>query len=264
MFDGLFDLSGKVAVVTGGYGYLGVGMVKALLSCGAKVIVAGRSREKFADAFSCCSDDRLEFTYLDICDGESVKAFFKSVRNSYGRLDVLVNNAQASRGSSQENLSDEDWSYSLDGIVGCVYKTIREVLPIMRNQGGGKIINISSMYGLVSPDFDSLYKGADCEKYLNPPQYGAAKAAMLQLTRYFAVLLGKDNIQVNAIAPGPFPNLRVQKENPEFIERLKDKNPLHQIGVPDNLSGALILLSTRASAFITGQTIQVDGGWTIW
>jgi NAD(P)-dependent dehydrogenase (short-subunit alcohol dehydrogenase family) len=116
---------------------------------------------------------------------------------------------------------------------------------------------------LVSPDF-RLYEGDGCEAYINPPHYGAAKAAIIQLTKYYASHLGPYNIQVNALAPGPFPNEKIQKENPEFVRRLKEKNPLNKIGKPEDLAGVIILLSSSASDFITGQTIQVDGGWTIW
>ena len=132
----------------------------------------------------------------------------------------------------------------------------------MKQQGFGKIINVSSMYGLVSPDF-RLYEGDNCERFLNPPHYGAAKAAMLQVTRYYATYLGKHNIHVNSITPGPFPNLSVQAENPVFIERLKAKNPLGKVGTPEDLTGVCLLLSSSASDFITGQNFVVDGGWTI-
>ena len=134
----------------------------------------------------------------------------------------------------------------------------------MKKQETGKIINITSMYGIVSPDFENLYHGDNCEKYTNPPHYGAAKAAMIQLTKYYAVLLGKYNIHVNAISPGPFPKEFIQKENPEFINRLKNKNPLRKIGKPEDLAGVIVLLSSPASDFMTGQTLQVDGGWTTW
>jgi gluconate 5-dehydrogenase len=160
-------------------------------------------------------------------------------------------------------MAADDWSCAMVGVVGSVHKTIQAIIPIMKKQGSGKIINIASMYGLVSPDF-KLYAGNNCEKYTNPPHYGAAKAAVIQLTRYYAVLLGEYNIQVNAISPGPFPKTKIQHENPVFIERLKSKNPLHKIGAPEDLAGVLVLLSSHASDFMTGQTIQVDGGWSIW
>jgi NAD(P)-dependent dehydrogenase (short-subunit alcohol dehydrogenase family) len=260
----LFDLQGRVAIVTGGYGHLGRAMVRVLLDFNAQVIVAGRSEEKFLRVFSKEERSILSFRKTDITDGQNINEFFGSVLKEFGRVDILINNATSSRGHSQETMSDEDWTYTFEGVVGSVHKCIKAVIPAMKQQKSGKIINISSMYGMISPDFNSLYEGNDCEQYTNPPHYGAAKAAMNQLTRYFAVLLAPCNIQVNAIAPGPFPNTAIQEKNPLFIERLKKKNPLNKIGKPEDLSGIVTLLSSSASDFITGQVIQVDGGWTIW
>lgn len=260
----IFDLNNKIAIVTGGYSYLGTAIVQTLYDFGATVIVGGRSNEKFLEAFQNLDPKKVHFLQLDITQSESINHSFDHVLNQYGNIDILINNAQASKGTFQENMSDEDWNYTMEGVVGSVYKTIRSVIPTMKHQLSGKIINITSMYGLVSPDFESLYKGEGCEQYTNPPHYGAAKAAVIQLTRYFAVLLGKYNIQVNAIAPGPFPHPNIQESNSAFIERLKSKNPLHKIGKPEDLTGVVALLSSSASDFITGQTIQIDGGWTIW
>jgi NAD(P)-dependent dehydrogenase (short-subunit alcohol dehydrogenase family) len=260
----MFNLKGKIAIVTGGYGYLGSSMVRTLINYDAIVIVAGKSFDKFIKSFSEQEQEKLRFMPIDITKSDSINAFFNTILTEFGRVDILINNAHSSRGNSQENMSDEDWTYTFEGVVGSVHKTIRAVIPIMKKQNSGKIINISSMYGIVSPDFNNLYKGDRCEKYTNPPHYGAAKAAMIQLTRYFAVLLGPYNIQVNAIAPGPFPNPLVQAANPTFIEKLKCRNPLNKIGQPEDIDGVIALLSSSASDFITGQTIQVDGGWTIW
>lgn len=259
----LFDLTGKLAIVTGGYGHLGSAMVRALAENNAKVIVAGRSEEKFAAAFSEEERRSIEFQKIDITSSDSISQCINTVNKEFGRIDILVNNAHTARGNSQENMSDEDWAYTMDGVVGSVHKAIRAIIPVMKKQGAGKIINITSMYGMVSPDF-SMYKSDDCEAYTNPPHYGAAKAAMIQLTKYYAVLLGEHNIQVNAISPGPFPKESIQLENPAFIERLKNKNPLRKIGKPEDLAGVILLLSSKGSNFMTGQTIQVDGGWTIW
>src|SRR5690606_2795411 len=161
-------------------------------------------------------------------------------------------------------MTDDDWEYSMDGVLGSIHKSIKAVVPIMRLQGGGKIVNIASMYGQVSPNFDKLYRGDGCEKYTNPPHYGAAKAGVIQLTKYYACLLGKENIYVNAISPGPFSKVSIQEETPIFVERLKSSNPLNKLGVPEDLIGVVVLLSSNASNFITGQNFAVDGGWTIW
>lgn len=259
----LFDLTGKTVVVTGGYGHLGRAMVIALAGCNATVVVAGRSEEKFSEVFGEGNNPKIQFREIDILNTESIVSCFSSVRKEFGTIDVLVNNACAVKGNTQKNISDKDWNYTMESVAGSVHKTIEAVIPGMKEQKSGKIVNIASMYGLVSPD-SRLYKGDGCEAYHNPPHYGAAKAAMIQLTKYYAASLGLYNIQVNAIAPGPFPKESIQKENPEFVRRLKEKNPLNKIGKPEDLAGVIMLLSSSASDFITGQTIQVDGGWTIW
>lgn len=258
-----FDLSGKIAVVTGGYGHLGSAMARALNRFNAKVIVAGRSEKKFAKTFAGPEFRNIEFREMDITSPNGVTNCINKINTDFGQLDVLINNAHTARGNSQENMDDADWAYTMDGVLGSVHRCIKAAIPIMKKQMSGKIINISSMYGMVSPDF-SLYRGNNCKQYTNPPHYGAAKAAMNQITRYFAVLLGPYNIQVNAIAPGPFPKPEIQESNPVFIERLKKKNPLNKIGKPDDLAGVTLLLSSPASDFITGQILQVDGGWSIW
>jgi len=261
--NNIFDLTGKVAIVTGGYGHLGKAMSRSLAAFNATVIVAGRSEEKYTTAFDKNERAVIGFEEMDITHSKSVNNCIERVSKDFGCIDILINNAHAAKGNSQENMSDDDWSYTMEGVVGSVHKCIRAVIPFMKKHKSGKIINISSMYGMVSPDF-RLYEGNDCEAYTNPPHYGAAKAAMIQLTKYYAVLLGKYNIQVNAVSPGPFPNKTIQRENPAFIERLKNKNPMGKIGQPEDVAGIIALLSSGASDFINGQNIQVDGGWTIW
>jgi gluconate 5-dehydrogenase len=104
----------------------------------------------------------------------------------------------------------------------------------------------------------------DSERFANPPSYGAAKAGVLQLTRYLASFLSPQGIRVNAISPGPFPYESTQQENPDFIERLSAKNPLDRIGRPHEMKGAALLLCSEAGAYITGQNLCVDGGWSVW
>ncbi|PKV62710.1 SDR family NAD(P)-dependent oxidoreductase [Pontibacter ramchanderi] len=255
----LFSLSGKVALVTGGYGHLGTAISLGLAEAGATVYVLGRSEEKFREAFGEHSDLKITFAYCDISDTATVAAAFRQVQQEAGRIDVLVNNAFYSKGQQPEQLTDEEWAYGIDGNLNSVYRCIREVIPYLK-QNGGRIINVSSMYGMVSPDF-SIYD--ESPAFLNPPHYGAAKAGVLQLTRYFACYLGKHNITVNAVTPGPFPSEQVQ-QNEVFVEQLKRKNPLGRIGQPDDLKGAFVYLASDASSFMTGQNMVLDGGWTAW
>jgi len=260
----IFDLSNKVIVITGGYGHIGSGIVEGLLNFDAIVIVAGRDKDKFRERFP-SQNDNLYFEEFDISkSGEYFSNRFNDFINKYKKIDVVINNAHYTKGNSQLELSDEDFLYSIDGVLGSIHKSIKAIVPIYREFGFGKIINISSMYGHISPNFDNLYKGKGCEKYVNPPHYGAGKAGLLQLTRYYASLLGKENIFVNAISPGPFSKNQIQNDNPEFINRLKSSNPLNKLGVPEDMIGPVVLLSSNASNFITGQNICVDGGWTIW
>jgi gluconate 5-dehydrogenase len=129
----------------------------------------------------------------------------------------------------------------------------------MKRQNAGSIINIASMYGIVSPN-PALYRGTE---FFNPANYGSGKAAIIQFSRYTACFFAKYGIRVNAISPGAFPNQKVQKDQ-IFLERLCEKVPLGRIGQPEELKGAVVFLASRAASYITGINLVVDGGWTAW
>lgn len=252
------DLKGKIIVITGGYGYLGKAISESLAAHGAVVEVIGRSNEKFEEAFNKSEfKENIFFCKGDISNVGSIKKNFKKIYNEHGKLDVLINNAFYLRGQSPTEMSSEDFTYSLEGCLTANFNCIREILPFMHKEG--KIINVSSIYGIVSPDFE-VYE--DSPNFLNPPHYGAAKAGIIQLTKYYASYLGKKGITVNAVTPGPFPSKEVQKDT-EFIEKLKQKTILNKIGEPEEVAGAFVFLSSGAAKYITGQNIIVDGGWTI-
>ena len=251
-----FVLSNKVILVTGGYGYLGKAAVEALIYHGATVYVLGRKLEEFKRNFK--DNKNLKFEVFDVSSSNSIKDVFNRIYEREGYINVLINNAFYSSGQSPETMTDEDFSFGLEGVLSSVFKCIREIIPFFKMQGFGKIINVSSMYGMVAPDF-SVYK--DSPQFLNPPHYGAAKAGILQLTKYYASYLGEYGVQVNAISPGPFPSENVQIDT-DFIERLKNNTLLKKIGKPEDLAGSFVFLSADTSDFITGQNIVVDGGWT--
>lgn len=255
----LFSLEGKTAVVTGGCGHLGQAMVAALADAGAAVWVAGTSHEKFLRVFG--PDTTLRFVKIDIMDSTSIREAFTEVAREAGQIDVLINNAAqyAGIGKKSEDLSDDDWVRCIEGIAGSTYKCIREVLPFMK--AGGSIVNIASMYGIVSP-YLAVYE-PPCEASLIPVNYSAGKASVIQMTRYFGTYLIDRKIRVNSISPGPFPSPKVQ-ENKVFADRLREKNPSHRLGDPEDLKGAVLFLASDASKYVVGQNIQVDGGWTIW
>jgi gluconate 5-dehydrogenase len=256
----LFSLKGKVAVVTGGCGWLGQAMTEALSDAGATVYVAGRSFDKYAQIYGL--DNPIKFVPIDIMSSESIGNAFQKVIAQEGNIDILVNNAAHVEGGGKipENITDEEWTGCQEGVMGSVFKCIREIIPYMSNKGGS-IINIASMYGIVSPNL-SMYDGV-CSPFLNPVDYGAGKAGVIQMTKYFGTYLINRGIRVNAIAPGTFPSPRVQ-QNEEFVKRLSEKNPAKRIGIPADMKGTILYLASEASSYVVGQTIQVDGGWTIW
>ena len=258
LYRNLFDLSGRTVLLTGGYGHLGRAIAAGLLAHGAQVVVLGRSAEKFAGAFGEVAEN-VRFIFCDVAETASVQAAFRQSFDLYGPPSVLINNAFYSRGQQPDALPDADFALGLDGSVGTAYRCLREVLPYLREAGGGKIINVASMYGVVAPDF-AAYDAHP--QFLNPPHYGAGKAAMIQLTKYFASYLGPENIQVNCVSPGAFPADAVRAEA-EFESELRRRIPLERVGEPQDLAGAFVFLSAPASDFVTGHNLVVDGGWTI-
>ena len=260
--DQLLSLKGRVALVTGGAGLLGSQISAALAELGATVWVASRDGAKCA-AFAEDLCGRFGGSHrglaLDITQSRNCRNVVAEIVATSGKLDILVNCSWTGKKNTFESISEEDWLFDIDVSLNSVFRMIKAAFEPLKATRG-VILNIASMYGVVAPDH-RLYDG---ERYANPPSYGAAKAGVLQLTRYLASFLSPHGIRVNAISPGPFPYESTQKENPAFIERLGGKNPLNRIGKPFELKGAAALLCSDASTYITGQNISVDGGWTSW
>ncbi|HOJ11059.1 MAG TPA: SDR family oxidoreductase [Clostridiales bacterium] len=256
----LFSMENKAVVITGGAGYLGSAMVEGLLEFGAKVMVADIAKKKPEEIVNNGkSYTNLYSIACDISRTESIRELFKNAREICGEIDVLINCATYGAGGSIETMSDEAWLKGVDGSLGTVFRCTREVIPYMAENGGGSIVNIASMYGMVSPD-PRIY-GTSGQN--NPPNYGAAKAGVIQLTRYCAGHLADKNIRVNSVTPGPFPS-PVKLPPEEFMNNLKNKTMLGRVGKPRDIVGAVILLASDASSFMTGSNIVVDGGWTAW
>lgn len=254
-----FDLSGRVALVTGGAGHLGSEISRGLAAAGARVLVNGRNKDnarRHAAALRAegYSADALCF---DITDSVARNACISELR----QLDILVNNATAGRAGTIENTPLEAFALAATMEIEAPYAMIRAVLPLMRNQGRGAIVNIGSMYGMVSPD-PRIYGTSG---YDNPPQYGACKAGLLQLTRYLACHLAPEGIRVNAVSPGPFPPVeRLRAEQPQFLAALEQKVPMQRVGAPGEVAGAVVFLASDAASYVTGVNIPVDGGWNAW
>lgn len=260
----LFSLKDRTALVVGGAGLLGGQISHAFAELGANVIVASRDLGKCEEFLAPLRDRApgsasFHALAVDITDRASIRKLLADVESISDGLDVLVNSGWSGRKNTFESISDEDWDLDIEVCLNGVFRTVKAAVPLLERRRGN-ILNIASMYGHVAPD----YRMYDGEKYANPPSYGAAKAGILQLTRYLASFLSPQGIRVNALSPGPFPFESTQKENPEFIERLSAKNPLNRIGHPHDLKGAAVLLCSDAGAYMTGQNVCVDGGWSVW
>jgi gluconate 5-dehydrogenase len=258
----LLALKGRIAFVPGGAGYLGQAICETLAELGANLYIASRSKDRcvnFAKLLTEKYSIKAIGATLDITCIESIRENVNNCINEFGKIDILINDAWSGNKNTFESISIEDWNYDVNVCLNGVFYTIKEVEAYL-HKTQGVILNIASMYGYVAPDY-RLYDG---KKYANPPSYGAAKAGIIQLTKYLASFFADKKIRVNAISPGAFPFKSTQEENKEFIKRLADKSIVGRIGEPDDLKGAVALLCSDASKYMTGQNICVDGGWAIW
>ena len=258
----LFDLTGQVAWVIGGAGYLGLPACRGLAQYGAHIILADRRSDAIEPACATLRAENLsvEPMSLDIADEVAIRDAADAIARRHGRLDICVNTAWHYTGKSMEELTVTDIERGLRVSLTGAFLVGREAGRIMRPQRRGSIIQFSSMYGVVSPD-PRIYPP---DHQVNPPDYGMAKAAILQWVRYQAVMLAPDNVRVNAIVPGPFPHPGGQGADQAFLKRLAQKVPMGRVGSANETAGAVVFLASDASSYVTGTQIVVDGGWTAW
>lgn len=253
----IFNLKNKVIAITGGYGHIGKHVTNYLSKYGAIVYVLAKDKEKFDNEFG--RKINIKFQYCDILDEQTIIESFKTIFNKHNKIDVLINNAAYTKGNSPEKMSLNDWQIGLEGTLTSVFLCIKNIIPYFKKNKKGKIINVSSMYGMIAPTFE-IYN--NFEEFTSQPNYGSSKAAVIQLTKYYASYLGKLNITVNTITPGPFPKKEIQSHK-NFIKNLKKQTCLNKIGQPEDIIGAFVFLSSDSSNFITGHNLIVDGGWSV-
>ena len=259
----LQSLKGKTALVTGGAGYLGSAISETFAELGAHVVVCSRDQAKCAQR---CAELEQRFGggiraaafELDLLNRESIAELPGKVHQQFEGVDILVNNAWSGNKNTWESIGDTDWEYDINMSLNSVFRLTKCMFPDLKTRKG-VILNVASMYGHVAPDY-RIYDG---ERFANPPSYGAAKAGVIQLTKYLASFLSPHGIRVNALSPGAFPHPPTQQHT-EFMERLASRNPLNRIGRPEELKGAVALLCSDAGSYITGQNLCVDGGWAVW
>ena len=254
-----FSLKGRVALVTAGAGpQFGSSISQALAEAGATVITASRSLERnqqFAEGL-CAQGHDAHGMQFDVGDLESIKKLRADIIEKFGRLDVLVNSALARDGhvGSFEEQTAESWRASAEGDFVGLFQICRSFITDMVEQGGGSIINISSIYGVVSND-PNLYVGTDMRQ---PPTYPFVKAGIINFTRYLACYYGKQLVRANCISPGGY--LAGQPE--PFLAEYNRRVPIGRMLENEDLQGAVVFLASDASSYVTGANLMVDGGWT--
>lgn len=262
----LFDLTGRVALVTGAVGYLGRAMVAVLADAGATVVLNDKNEKTLKEFTADLNEKNIDAYALpfDITNKEECLEAFDAFGRKWKRLDVIINNAYSGPTGTVDTASIGDFENAYSHSVTAPFYIVQQFRPLLKktaeaNIGGASVINIASMYGMVSPD-PAIYGDSGQN---SPPFYGAAKAGLIQLTRYLACHLASENIRVNSISPGPFPKID-KKSQREFYLKLCRKNPMNRVGCPDELRGPVLFLASDASSFVTGINLPVDGGWTAW
>ena len=266
----LFSLTGKVAVVTGGAGLLGQVFCQALVTAGANVAIIDldkQAADKTAATIKKAETQKVIAVECDITSQESVSAMVKTVVTQLGGIDILLNNA-ASKGSNLdqffapfENYSLQAWREVMAVNIDGLFLVAQSVGSQMKKQGGGSIIQVSSIYGVVAPD-QRIYQGSEYNgRPINTPAvYSVSKAAVLGLTSYLSTYWADSKIRVNTLTPGGIES----GQNSEFNQKYSNRVPLGRMGEASELTGALIYLASDASSYVTGQNIIVDGGLSTW
>jgi 2-deoxy-D-gluconate 3-dehydrogenase len=250
----VFDLKGRVAIVTGGNGGIGLGMARGLATAGSRVVIAGRNAQKSEAAVKDLvgrGGDAHAVT-VDVTDQAAVARLVQATLERYGRLDVLVNNAGTNIRKPVQELAVEEWHRVLDTNLTSAFLCSKAAYPAFKAAGGGKIINIGSMMSIFGASF--------------APAYGSSKGGIVQLTRSMAVAWARDNIQVNAVLPGWIDTdltRQAREQVPGLHDNVLKRTPAARWGEIDDMAGVAVFLAGRGSDFVTGTAIPVDGGYSI-
>ncbi|MEM7251985.1 MAG: glucose 1-dehydrogenase [Pseudomonadota bacterium] len=248
-----FDLSGRVAIVTGGNSGIGLGMARGLADAGAAVVIAARSASRSDEVVARLTESgaRASAVTTDVTDEQAVSAMVAHTKSTFGRVDILVNNAGTNIRRRPEDMTADEWRTVIDTNVTSAFLCSKAVYPEFKAVGGGKILNNGSMASIFGLPF--------------APAYGTSKGGIVQLTKSMAVAWAADNIQVNAFLPGWIDTPLTQNARREvdgLYERILDRTPAGRWGDIDDFAGVAVFLASAASDFVTGVALPVDGGYS--
>lgn len=255
----LFDLSGRVALVTGGAGFLGQAICAALAEAGARVVVGSRNLERgqeAADQLPNPGRDHLAIT-LDHKDENSLDSGFATAVEQAGQVDILINNGQGGVGKDWTDIAQDEFAGQLENATGYFLLARRFREHVVQRGVPGNIVMLGSMYGMVA-SYPDAYADVCAASSV---AYHTLKGGVLHMTRHLAIYWADDQVRVNCLSPGPFPNENAPQE---MVARLCSKSPMKRMGAPHELKGAVLFLASDASSYVTGQNLVVDGGWTSW
>jgi NAD(P)-dependent dehydrogenase (short-subunit alcohol dehydrogenase family) len=256
----LFNLSGRVALITGGGGHLGSAMCRALAEAGASVVVTSRDAlraKALAQSLPQLGSAVHHGIALDHMQPDSLAASFQQALALAGSVDILVNNGHEALSADWTTVTADSFTRQLANATGyfALSKLVRDHAVLRK--APASIVLIGSMYGVVG-SYPDVYAGVSIA---NPVAYQVLKGGIIQMARHLAVYWARDGVRVNCLSPGPFPGPQAPAE---LIERLRMKSPLERMGTPEELKGAIVFLASDASSYMTGQNLVVDGGWTAW
>lgn len=255
-----FDLTGKVALVTGASGYLGTAFATALAEAGASVIISSREEARAQGAAARLPSPAGAVHHgvaLDQMDGESVQRGFEAAVEAAGQVDILVNNGLLAEPKDLTEISFDEFAKNQTNNAG--YFTLARHLHdhVVQRGAPGSIINVGSMYGQVG-SYPDTYEGI-CSA--SSVAYHSLKGGTIHMTRHLAVYWASDRVRVNCLSPGAFPS---DAAPDTLVTRLEEKCPMGRMGDPSELKGAILFLASDASSYMTGQNLTIDGGWTAW
>lgn len=256
----LFDLTGRVALITGGSGFLGQSLSRALAESGATVVVGSRDlarAQQVVDRLPSPAGVVHRAVVLDQMEETSINQGFDAAVAGAGQVDILINNGQQGHALDLTNVTAEAFNKDLQNATGYFLLARRLRNHVVDRGAAGSIVMIGSMYGVVG-SYPDAYEGI-C--VASPVQYHTLKGGIVHMTRHLAAYWAKDNVRVNCLSPGPFPS---EKAPQPMVERLKKKSPMGRMGTPHELKGPLLMLVSDAGSYVTGQNLLVDGGWTAW